>query len=203
MDIDEKYIENYSYESYFSFERFSSYFYQIDFILRRKCRSCAIIGIGDGVVPFYLRKNGIKVTSIDIDEALNPDIICSVTKLSALSGNSSNFRFDAVVCCQVLEHLEYKEFAVALENIKSITTPNGFILISLPDVRKRYFVNGTLPKFGKFHFDVNLPHKIIEHKDNGEHYWEIGKKVFPISKIRNVFEEVFGSIVLFFYTLSL
>ena len=51
------------------------------------------IGIGNGFVSKYLKERKIKVTTVDIDERLNPDIAGSVLELPFAKGS-----FDVVAC---------------------------------------------------------------------------------------------------------
>jgi len=94
-----------------------------------------------------------------------------------------------VSCCEVLEHLPFSEFGNALKEICRVS--KKYSLISLPDVTQVYRINLELPRLSKpikklIHHPFPRP---AEHIFNGEHYWEIGKKNFPLKKIIKSIED--------------
>jgi SAM-dependent methyltransferase len=99
-------------EDYDSLGRFASYWHQIEEILALRPASVLEIGTGNGLVSSYLRQRDIALTVLDIDGRVQSDVIGSVTRLPIRDA-----AFDVVSCCQVLEHLPYEEFAVALGEI--------------------------------------------------------------------------------------
>lgn len=64
--------------SYDSKERFISYWYQINEIIKLDPKRVLEIGIGNGFVSKYLKEKRVNVSTLDIDEKLNPDIVGSV-----------------------------------------------------------------------------------------------------------------------------
>ena len=176
----EHYFKNYDTK-----ERWMSYWYQINEILKLNPENVLEIGVGNKVVSDYLRKQGIKVTTVDIDPELKPDFVCSVTNLSEVLKS----KYDVVLCAQVLEHLPFSEFEKSLNEIKKvckryaiITLPYGGIDLSLIV----YFPKKGLKKI----LSVKIPFP-RKHKFDGEHYWEIGKKGYSLSKIRKILSKYF------------
>lgn len=55
---------------------------------------------------------GLNVMTADIDPSLDPDFICSVTDLSKTFKPNS---FDCILCAEVLEHIPFEYFEIALE----------------------------------------------------------------------------------------
>jgi len=149
-------------------QRFASYSYQINEILNCGAKSVLEIGPGNGVVTYLLRKAGIAVDTLDHDPALNPDIVASILELPLLAKS-----YDAILCCQVLEHLPWDMFPIALSEIKRVVRKN--IIISLPDSTPNYYLEICLPVLGTRRFAVNVPKK--QPMESDEHYWEIGHNV--------------------------
>ncbi|MBL0742216.1 class I SAM-dependent methyltransferase [Chryseolinea lacunae] len=159
--------------------RFNSFWHQIDAALRLKPGKIMEIGTGSGVVKFVLQKSGTEVTTIDIDPNLGPDIVASVLSIP-LPDNS----FDVALCCQVLEHLPYENFLPALKEIRRLV--KGHLILSLPDLHRAYRFNLQAPLIGEIKFLWTLPRwKPLEWKFDGEHYWNISNKNYPVSRIRN------------------
>ena len=68
---------------------------------------------------------------LDIDPAVSPDIIGSVIDLGMVCGAS----VDAIWSSHNLEHLNSFEVPQALAEFRRVVKPDGFVLISLPDLR--------------------------------------------------------------------
>ena len=135
------------------------------------------MGVGTGFVRDYLLKCNIPIETIDIDEKIK----------SNHHGNiqSTSFRdneFDLINCCQVLEHMPYDSFKSTLEEMRRIT--KSYVLISLPDLSRKYSFQIELPLFGKVQKIIPLPRlKKIKWEYNGEHYWNIGVDNYSLARI--------------------
>lgn len=181
--------KHYSAE-YLSRERWMSFVYQVTAIADLKPERVAEIGIGPGVVGDMVRASypGCDYVGIDLDPALGPTVCADVTALPFADGG-----FDAVFCCQVLEHLPYDTFGAALGELKRIAGRR--VVISLPDVSPFFFLRArgsrrflpalwrgiSVPQFRP------QPHSFKEH---GQHYWEIGKRDYALARILATIEAV-------------
>lgn len=58
------------------------------------------IPVSKGFVSDYLRARGVKLTTVDIDGRLKPDVVANLTDLPFEASS-----FDVVACYEVLEHL--------------------------------------------------------------------------------------------------
>ncbi|HUT96484.1 MAG TPA: methyltransferase domain-containing protein [Candidatus Paceibacterota bacterium] len=117
---------HYFQERYADLRRFISYYYQIDFIRKTEAKKILFVGVGDGLVPDYLKKiPGIELITFDIDQELNPDIVGDVINLPFKDNE-----FDCVVICQVLEHIPFDYFSKILSRIHQIT--RKWVVLSLP-----------------------------------------------------------------------
>lgn len=168
----------YNFKKYCQIERFSSYWHQLDEVIKLNPFSVLEIGVGDKVFANYLKDNtGVKYTSADIAEDLNPDVVTDVLNLSF-----ENDSFDIACAFEVLEHLPFDKFNIALAELKRVA--KSHVIISLPHWGRHFSVDFRMPFFKrlKWHKKINL--MPIEHKFNGQHYWEIGKKGYDIKKIK-------------------
>lgn len=68
---------------------------------------------------------------LDIEPAVQPDIVASMTDMSMLDTAS----MDAVWSSHNLEHLNAHEVPVALAEFHRVLKPSGFALITLPDLQ--------------------------------------------------------------------
>ena len=172
--------------NYASPERFASYGYQFKEILALKPKNVLEIGIGNGIIAYMLKKGGIDITTIDIDESLEPDIIAAVTNMPF-----SDESFDIVACFEVLEHIPFEYFIKALKEIRRIVL--RYAIISLPDCK--HCLRLYLPKIGRRFFLLDHPFfRPPDHKFDSEHYWEINKKGYPLKKIIDMIEKAGFSI---------
>ena len=82
-------------------------------------------------LPVYFQNPQWQEIRLDIDPGVSPDIIGSVTDLGMVCGAS----VDAIWSSHNLEHLNSFEVPRALSEFRRVVKPDGFVLISLPDLR--------------------------------------------------------------------
>jgi hypothetical protein len=196
---------HYNIQKYVDIARWSSYFYQIKETLELKPVTVLIIGIGDNVVGNVLSiQQGIDVFTYDFDKELNPDFVGDITEIDTVLGGK---QFDAVLACQILEHLPYSRFEEVLKKLRAV---GKHVIISLPhtrvnltfSVKLHHRSTGSL-HLGIFQWWKELICKeenVADHKKpwwrmykkNPEHYWEIGKGQYTKRKIRKSIEKYFS-----------
>jgi SAM-dependent methyltransferase len=69
---------------------------------------------------------------VDINPAVRPDIVASITSMPQVGGNS----VDAVWSSHNLEHLYAHEVPTALREFLRVLKPGGFVLLTMPDLQK-------------------------------------------------------------------
>jgi ubiquinone/menaquinone biosynthesis C-methylase UbiE len=82
-------------------------------------------------LPQLFRDGNWQEIRLDINTAVNPDILGTITDLSAVPDNS----VDAVFSSHNLEHIYHYEVPIALEEFKRILKPEGFLMIVVPDMQ--------------------------------------------------------------------
>jgi SAM-dependent methyltransferase len=163
-------------------ERFATYARQIGETLTLSPENVLEIGIGNSVVSTFLRGAGIPTVTTDLCPDLQPDIAASVTELPFREG-----AFDTVLCFEVLEHLPFDRFASCLSEIRRIS--RRYTLLSLPHSGRYYTLTAKLPRFYPNIF-IEAPYLFPpQHSYNGIHYWEIGKRDFPLHRINTALHE--------------
>src|SRR5258706_10905902 len=120
--------DHYYSRAYNTKERTCSFWHQVDEVLELDAQKVLEVGPGSGFVTEWLRRAGVEVKTLDLDPELKPDLVGSVTEIP-LEDDAA----DAVVCCQVLEHLPFEQLAPALSEMGRVTRRAA--VISLPDVR--------------------------------------------------------------------
>jgi ubiquinone/menaquinone biosynthesis C-methylase UbiE len=165
---------------YDSRRRFLSYWNQIDQVRRAEPETLLEVGIGNGFVSRYLRDAGYRIHTVDFDGRLEPDTVASVTKLPFDDGE-----FDVTCCFETLEHLPWDQFGAALRELRRVA--RRLVLLSLPDVTPyvRFSVGAG---FRSVWVDraVDYPRlKPKEHRFDGQHHWEIGKRGFRLREVKN------------------
>jgi ubiquinone/menaquinone biosynthesis C-methylase UbiE len=175
--------DHYYDNDYDSKGRFCSYWHQIDEIIKLDPNEALEIGIGNGFVSKYLKNKGLRVTTLDIDKRLNPDVLGSVLQLPF-----PNESFDMIACYEVLEHLPYKDFPKALSEIHRASSSHA--VFSVPDSTRAYRLDVQIPKIGEVRKLIQLPRlRAPKHQFNGEHYWEIGKGKCNLRKVMGKIHE--------------
>jgi SAM-dependent methyltransferase len=69
---------------------------------------------------------------LDLDPAVKPDILCSMTDMSPVDSGS----VDAIWSSHNLEHLERHEVPAALVEFIRVLKPRGLLLLTLPDLKE-------------------------------------------------------------------
>ena len=148
-------ISNYRYiypfETYCTEFRFMTYYQQIKCCLGYKPKSVLVIGPGDHIVPVILKhiNPNITVDTFDIKEGS--------TYLGDLRSIKDivNTKYDCILCCEVLEHIEFEYFDSIKDQLLELC--NEGLIISVPKF------TGTMCKY---------------------HKWEVGAGVSKITLIK-------------------
>lgn len=152
--------------------RVHSYAHQIEAVIEGRPANVLEVGKGPGIVAAVLKTIGIEVTTLDVTPELEPDLVGSVTDIPAMDKS-----FDASLCCQVLEHLPFETFRIALAELRRVTKHT--LVMSLPDVSPAYLLRWNLPFLSNFHLEFTRPRFRLpmfpkSRYDSMGHYWEIG-----------------------------
>ena len=158
----------------------NTYYQYRDLQLCGDVKKILIIGPGQGLDTQVLKWRKYEVTTFDIDETFNPDVIGSVHDLSMFDDGS----FDVVIASHVLEHLAVPYLDRCLEELARVSR---YSLIYLP-VAGRHFqwrlkmdlkgidLSCIFDLFNYFH----RPDGITPRYCSGQHYWEIGMKGYRV-----------------------
>ncbi len=159
---------DYFSKQYFQLPQLFSFAQQIHDIYNMKPESILEIGIGNGFTSTFLKRAGFGVTTVDINLELSPDICCSIGELPEYIKES---KFDLVVCCEVLEHMPFDDFAKNIDILKSI---GDRLYLTLPNHNKVFGFAGIIriPKFPEIFIKKQFEMK-SGNRLPAEHFWEI------------------------------
>lgn len=90
-----------------------------------------VVGAGPKGAPVPREFQAYQVTTLDIDPALEPDIVGSMVAMPMIADGS----FDAVLASHCLEHLYFHEAAMALHELRRVLKPGGIVRINVPDLQ--------------------------------------------------------------------
>ncbi len=176
--------ERFNFFRYEHKRRFAGYWHQIGEILRLDPASVLEVGKGSGLVSEYLRSKRVSLVSMDIDPGLEPDVAGTCSRLPFKDSS-----FDLAACFQVLEHLPYENFGPALEEMARVVRRH--IVISLPDAGFMACFSARLPGIRTLEFMLPLPWFRRAHVFDGEHYWEINRRGYPLTRVKRDIEKYF------------
>lgn len=172
---------SYEFDRYMPKNRWCSLWHQLDEIQKLKPRHVLEVGPGPGMFKAMAAKMDISIETLDLDPELNPDHVGSADTMPF-----ANDTYDVVCAFQVLEHLPYKISLDAFEEMIRVSSRN--IIISLPDAQPVWRYQIHIPKFGPWDFFLPRPQfKTPLHEFDGEHYWELNKRNYSLSKVTNDF----------------
>lgn len=167
----------YDFTRYCDLDRWSSYHYQLREILATGPNSVLEVGVGDKVVGRYLRENaGLSYTGVDIAGDVGADVQVSVTALPFADRS-----FDVVCAFEVLEHMPFERLEQSLPHLRRIARQK--VLISVPHFGPSLKFKLKIPFLPEISFVAKVPHP-VKHTFDGEHYWELGKKNYPVSRFK-------------------
>ena len=168
---------HYDFSKYVSKRRWNSIWHQLNEVLLLSPSSVLEVGPGSGVFKSVASLFNVEVETIDIDAGVSPDYVASATEMPFPDNV-----FDVVCAFQVLEHLPYDESLKAIAEIARVGKKKA--ILSLPDCKPIWQYSIHLPKLGKLKFDIPRPlFRAPRHSFDGEHYWEINKEEYPLSRI--------------------
>ncbi len=169
--------DHYRFDRYMSQARWNSVWHQINEVQALRPENVLEVGPGAGVFQQAARLYGLKVETLDLDPALNPDHVGGVTRMP-LEDNA----YDVVCAFQVLEHLPYEDSLRGFAEMNRVA--RRFVVISLPDAKKVWRFRIHVPRFANRTFMIDKPFfKPRKHKFDGEHYWELNKEGFDLARV--------------------
>jgi SAM-dependent methyltransferase len=185
--------KHYFRKKYDSLDRFISYFYQVDLALEvfeSNTNKILEIGKGNGFFSDYMKKLGVKVTTCDFDNNLQPDIVADIRSLP-VSDNS----FDLVTAFEILEHIPFEDVPKALSELNRVSKKR--VILSLPyrstGIEWIFKFPGirTILKIPFLSLFLRIPLKFGGIKVSGQHYWEIDAWRTPLASVRKLLKKQF------------
>jgi predicted SAM-dependent methyltransferase len=173
--------DHYNFSKYMDKGRWNSCYHQIDEMISPGYESILEVGVGPGITSGILKRHDFVYETLDIDPDLHPDHIGSVTEMPF-----NDRSVDVIGCFQVLEHLPFEQFQIALNELFRVARKR--VILSLPDIRPVWSIRLYVPRLLRKR-DILFPRPFFkprEHIFNGQHYWEINKKGYSISHIRQI-----------------
>ena len=98
------------------------------------------VGCGTAPLPINPAFAGCQEVRLDIDPAVNPDVVGSTTDIPLLNGT-----VDWIYCSHNLEHLAGHEVAVALSEFYRVLKSGGNVVVEVPDIQS---VAEAIPRVG-------------------------------------------------------
>jgi len=179
--------EEFYFKNYADLTRFISYFYQIDSVFKLKPRTILEVGVGNNLVSNYLKQSGFKVTTVDINKNLKPDVVGNLANLPFLDNT-----FDVVLAFEILEHIPFRDVPTSLYELRRVSRRK--VIISLP--YSCLFVESIFSVKTPFmtrqlRLFLGIPTFRANFKRRSGHYWEMGYKNYPKKEVRKLLERYF------------
>jgi ubiquinone/menaquinone biosynthesis C-methylase UbiE len=166
--------------------RWSCYYVQIKKALSLKPKKILEIGPGDGIFGWYMEKNFVDYTSADHADDISSNVKVNLGFETLPFPDNS---FDLVCAFQVLEHIPFEKVPFALSEIHRVT--KKFVMFDIPQygLHVQFLCKFPLLRRLAYHAVIPWPK---EHKFDGFHYWEIGKKGYSPSLVRTEMKKRFS-----------
>jgi len=164
---------------YDDWDKWTNYWWQIRAVADSGSHDVLEIGVGSRVVSSWLRNNGVRLATLDIDSQLAPDFVGSADALP-FPDNS----FDAIICAEVLEHMPFGSSCQAIREIYRVTRKHAFVTV--PQFALSFAILCRLPLLHLREFRFRIPYRRAL-PTGGEHYWEIGRPGYPLRRLKREF----------------
>ena len=177
--------DHYRFDNYFSPARWMSYYHQVRQIATRDdVKTVLDIGPGTTFLKNVLlsQRPDIRYESLDMAADVKPDHIGSITKIP-LPDNS----YDAVCAFQVLEHIEFKDVEQALAEMARVS--KKYIMISVPHFGPTIQLHLKIPMIKLIRSVIRFP-RPVKHEFDGQHYWELGKRGYPVTRFKKLLSHI-------------
>ena len=170
---------HYDFSKYAFEGRFVSYYWQLKETLALSPQSILEVGVGDRVFGSFIKQNtNVSYTSVDVAKDLNPDVVGSVLELPFVDKS-----FDVTCAFEVLEHLPFEDFDKAVSELCRVARTH--VVISIPHFGPMFSFSLKIPFLPQIYFSVKIPFP-KKHVFNGQHYWELCKRGYPVQRIRDM-----------------
>ena len=196
-------------------KKFLTYFYQLNEILnlpKSKVKNILEVGKGKGIFDNLVRLYDYEVKTLDLDSSNQPDIVGDIRSIP-LDDNS----IDLVCAFEVLEHLPFEYFEIALKEMRRCS--KSYVYLSLPSPVNHISFHFQFFSFQRFLSRLSccfrffkvlptfMPDKkkqtnLKEHEKKNPHYWEVGRKSYPKKKVFHVIERCGLEVVKHFHNPS-
>jgi hypothetical protein len=192
--LDELYSSAYSLQE----NRFLSYFLQLNEILklsRSRTNDILEIGRGRGIFEALIKNFRYNLVSLDVDPNCGADVLGDVRKLPFEPKS-----FDLICAFEVLEHLPFQYFPVAVKEMARCA--RHYVFLSFPCRINSFYFHMSLRLFPRllnnFSFnwrwlqalplrgaDQNEKELMARQDAHNPHFWEVNRKSFPKKRIKD------------------
>lgn len=173
---------NYSHDWIFKLEgkyHWALYWHQLNCVMNisriSKKDSIIEVGKGSGHTSNYLLQKGYSVTTADIDENKQPDIILDLMQ-------DEIPKADAFLAFEIMEHIPYETVEKFIQSLNINRT--RYFIFSLPYAFKSFlWLEGMGLKIGTFSFNIGTKRKKIISK---HHFWELGINGHSVDSVKKM-----------------
>lgn len=168
--------------AYYSRKRIIHQWTQLNLLGATDCRTVLEIGPALGLVTSLLVNSGYEVTTLDRTPRSfrYPNVPHLEKDISELRSEEIT-GFDAILCCETLEHIEWNRVGPVLATFRE--SGAKFLVVSVPymgfQVFIEFYLNGsTLRQY--FSMKKLLWRKTFQPEPAGGHQWEVGYRRYPL-----------------------
>ena len=173
--------------AYYSRKRILHQWTQVHLLGMIDCEKVLEIGPALGLVTAMLANTGYNVETLDqAPRAFEfPDVVHHRKDLCDLRGDEIR-GFDAIVCCETLEHIEWQRVGPILSALRD--SGAKYLILSVPYMAFQIFAEIYLNSFtARQYFSMKklLWRKEFTPEPAGGHQWEVGYRGYPLTRWEN------------------
>lgn len=130
----------YEFGSYVNRARWLTYYAQLRILSAGSPQSVLEIGVGPGIVNAVLRARAVDVISVDINPALEPDVVADVR---ALPEHLLLRQWDWLLVSRVLHHIPGEEVPKVLDGLRRVNAKRVLVTVPREDLSVQVSVRRT------------------------------------------------------------
>ncbi len=185
--------------AYYTQKRVVHQWYQVRLLRDLAVRRVLEIGPFKGLVTAMLGNAGYDVSVLDVDESQR----AAFAGVDFIAGDVRSYpygdlagRFDAIICCETLEHIPFDEVDGVLARM--VEARARYLIVSVPYMATQltfdlYINRHTIMKYLSFKKLRRLKAFPAPPADAGwqPHKWEVGYRGYPLKRVREVLSRHF------------
>ena len=193
-------VDNADWHAYYTQKRVVHQWYQVRLLRDLTVRRVLEVGPFKGLVTAMLANAGYEAAVLDVDESQR----AAFSGFEFITGDVRTFdygsvagRFDAIICCETLEHIPFEEVDGVLGRMAAAQA--RYLIVSVPYMGTQLTFDLYVNRYTFSHYlsfkKLKGLRRFPKPPDDGSwqpHKWEVGYKDYPLKRVKSLLARHFA-----------